>query len=32
VVSKEEIGGGGEAAPGTADQAVAENILDRKAD
>jgi hypothetical protein len=32
VVGKEEIGGGGEAAPGAADQAAAENVLGRKAD
>jgi hypothetical protein len=32
MVSVEEIGGGGEAAPGAADQAAAENILGRKAD
>jgi hypothetical protein len=32
MVSKEEISGGGEAAPGMADQAVAENILSRKAE
>jgi hypothetical protein len=31
VVGKEEIGGGGEAAPGAADQAAAENVLGRKA-
>jgi hypothetical protein len=32
VVSKEEISGRGEAAPGTADQAATGNILGRKAD
>jgi hypothetical protein len=31
VVSKEEISGGGEAAPGSADRAAPENILGRKA-
>jgi hypothetical protein len=32
VVSEEEMGSGGETAPGTADRAAAENILGGKAD